>query len=188
MTEPVSVSATRDDFLTAFRPLKKHVKKSDPGQAIIAMNEGALSFSAVGITVGMKVDGSLGPGERRVPAKFLLGLARYPPPGDPITITAYGDRIRIGDVSIQCVITNTWRSNIELPLEPTLYQVLALRFQYTKEEIERAGLTARLAKAEEVVEKRIEKALEPLLAFGVTYDDLREVVVKRLKEALKDGV
>lgn len=183
MTERRAVTVARESFLAAMRPLRRFVKRKDPGEAIISMEGEDLFISAMGVSTAMPAVGEWA-GEVRIPARFVLALAVVPPSGDPLTIEVAEGRLRIGSLSISCTLSDSWMSEIPLPLDATPAQILSLRFQYSPERIEKAGLAKRLAAEDAAAMKRIMKAWKELEPLGVKVEDLKTLV----KETLKQGI
>lgn len=184
MTERQAVTVSRESFLAAVRPLRKFVKRKDPGEAIISMEGEDLSIAAMGVATAMPAAGEWA-GEVRVPARFVLMLAVAPPEGDPLTVEVRDGRFRIGSLSIACELSDSWKSEIPLPIDATPVQILRLRLQYSPHRIEKAGLSKRVAAEEEKAMSMINKAWKELQPLGVTPEDLKRLVVDTLRKGIE---
>lgn len=176
-----TVSVSRESFLQAMKPLRRFVKRKDPGEAIISMEAEELSISALGVSTGMPAFGRW-LGEVKIPTRFVLMLSMAPPAGDPLILEVKDGRFRIAGLSVGCTLNDAWKSEIPLPLDPTPAQVLDLLFRYGPERIEKAGLSKRVAKAEASAMRKVAAAADILAPLGVTVEDLKALVVRKLKE------
>ena len=120
-------------------------------------------------------------GEVRIPGSFLVGLAKMPPFEDPVVVAVRDGRLYFGSVSVGCVEQDAWKSEIQLPLDPSLPEILKLAFQYPAERIERAGLKKRVEEANERAADLLDKAATTLAPLGLTRKDLRDLLVKSLQ-------
>ncbi len=110
-------------------------------------------------------------------------LARVPPSGDPIILELGNGNLKIGNSSSTCVHVETEGGKIELPLNPTPLLVLQLVYRYTPADIEKSGLAKPVAEAEEWRDKLIAGALASLREFGVTQQELRNIVDEKMRAA-----
>ena len=178
MTNEVSVQ--RKDLLEAFRPLRLVKNRKDVPEAIVSMEGDTLCFSVIGMSTYANAEGSW-TGEVRIPGAFLLALAKMPPPGDPVVVAVREGRLHFGALSTACVEQASWKSEIPLPLDPSLSELLRLRYLYTAERIERAGLKIRVEDAHDRAAKLLGQAAKSLAPLDITREDLRDLLVKKLE-------
>ena len=70
----------------------------------------------------------------------------------------------------------------DVPLDATVLDLLALQKLYSEEEIGDSGLAARVAEAQETYISKLDSAAQALQQFGVTRDEVRELIDRRLLE------
>lgn len=178
-----SVSMSRADFLEALKPVKGLIKLKDVADALISMEGEFLTIAVVGLATSVAAEGAW-PGEVRVPGRFIVALAKMPPPGDPIRFEVRDGRLYVGALSVACAEQDAWKSEIELPLAPSLEELLQLSYQHPPERIERAGLKKRVEEAREKAAALIQKAAPILAPLGITERVLREFLEDRLKKGI----
>lgn len=175
------VTIDRDDFIDALRPVAELVQADDSGQqALVYMEGNELTFSLRGVSVSMSVDGTW-PGEVRVSSNSVLTLAKAPPRGDPLTIEVKGDRFRIGTFTAPCHIQKAWRSEIDVPMDAELADILALGYQYSMEELERAGYLKAHAAARSKLDELAMLAAESLTELRISPLEVRELLDEWIK-------
>lgn len=175
------VSMERAAFLEAMKPLKSLVKMKDLAEAVLSMEGEDLTIALVGVATFIRAEGVWN-GEIRAPSAFIVSLAKMPPPGDPIRFQVRDERLHVGSLSITCAAQDSWKSEIELPLEPSLTALLQLHYQYPADRIERAGLTKKVEEAKAKASKIIRKAASTLAPLEIKDTDLVELLRQRLKK------
>ncbi|PIP43271.1 MAG: hypothetical protein COZ12_05870 [Deltaproteobacteria bacterium CG_4_10_14_3_um_filter_60_8] len=178
------VLINRKDFLMMLKPIKRFASRKQAEDAVLSLEGGNFMITLVGLSSGASVSGNW-TGEVRVPVGSLVGIAMLPPAGDPIRLVVRDGRLHIGTVSISCVAQKAWKSKIELPLDPDLVTVLRLRFLYPPDRLERAGLTRRLAKAEEKAGKLVTRAANILKPLNITGSDLVQMVQDHIRRGME---
>lgn len=178
MTNEVRIQ--RKDLLEALRPLRLVKNRKNAPEAIVSMEGDTLCFSVIGIATYANAEGSW-TGEVRIAGAFLLALAKMPPPGDPVIIAVRDGRFHFGSLSTACIEQAAWKSEIALPLDPSLVELLQLVFAYPADRIERAGLKKRVEEAQVRAAKLLDQAATTLAPLDITRDDLRDLLVRKLK-------
>lgn len=151
------------DLAAALRPFKKlpKAKLGKFGDALFGFQAGVLRIEAAGIAGSAAAEGEW-PGEARVPAAFLVGLARWVPSSGRAELYVQDGKLsfRTGSLSMdkECRWETSERSSIQLPMHPTLRHLAQIAMSYTTDEIERAGATAPVTEAKEKAEALIAKA------------------------------
>ncbi len=174
------VSIARSDFLAALKRLRLVRSPKDVPEALISMEGEDLCFSVIGVATYAPAKGTW-TGEVRISGALLLAMANTPPPGDPMHIFVREGRCYFGSMSTNCVEQDGWRSEIELPLDPGLDEILRIAFRHSAEEIEKAGLRLKVEDARARASKLVSKAAVILAPLGITGTDLRDLVVSKLK-------
>jgi hypothetical protein len=70
---------------------------------------------------------------------------------------------------------------IDLPLDAPPVVVLSVAYHHTPTDIAKAGLSVKVAEAEDFREAKIAQALIPLHEFGVTWQELRQLVDEKMR-------
>ena len=181
---PKEVTIRRADLLVAFRRLRLVKSPKKAPDALVSMEGDSLCFSVGGVATYADARGSWS-GEVRVPGPFLLALARMPPPGDPIVVVVRDGRFHLGALSVSCVEQDAWQSEIALPLDASIGQVLRVALRHSAERVEKAGLRKSVDDAWQRVAKLIDQAASTLAPLDISKQDLRDMVLAHLK-ALPD--
>lgn len=125
-------------------------------------------------------------GTARAPASLVAALAVSPPVGDRVELTCAEGVIRCGPIKVAA----TW-----LPISTTLCRMppaddwlrgITLRHAKSRGELLREGLTDEVAAAERKLEQLADRAAKSLAATGVTRDDVRQLIERRLAERFAD--
>ena len=177
---PKDVTILRKDLLDAFRRLKLVKSPKKAPEALVSMEGDSLCFSVGGVAAYAAATGSWS-GEVRIPGPFLLALARMPPPGDPINVVVRDGRFHFGSLSVSCVEQDSWQSEIALPLDPSIGQILRVALSHPAERVERAGLKKSVDDAWLRAAKLIDQASTTLAPLDITRQDLRDMVIAHLK-------
>lgn len=136
-----AVQVSRKDLASALRTLARFVKRKQEADAVVSFADGTLQIELPGGAVGVAAQGEWD-GEVRVPGRFLLTYAKSLPAADPMPVEVRGDRFRLAGLSVGCVLQEATGDRIELPLDPSVVDILRMLARYSDEEIERSGLTA----------------------------------------------
>src|SRR5437762_2004338 len=118
-----------------FRLLKKLCRPERDEEAIISFDDQVLHVDLGGMTVTIPAVGEW-PGQARIPGSFILSVATLPPTADPLIVRVEDGRFYFGSASVGCVWQPPWSALIELPMNPKIKMILALRSKYSDEEIQ----------------------------------------------------
>jgi len=185
-SETYSLSVPRPGLEEAFRLVRKLCKPKRGEEAILSFDGACLHIECGGMTVAPGAQGNW-PGQVRIPADFLQVLAKYPPSGDPVQFSVKDDRLHVGSSSIKCTIQSAWSKSIELPMNATFAQILALQFTHTPEEIEAAGYSKMVNQAKSSADVRIAKAATHLKDFLIEPQELRNFAYATMKRKIAEG-
>ena len=173
------LQVNRLHFLECLKLIGK-VKNATPNaEALLWAENGELFVSVPGVETSADATGVL-PGRVRVPFWFVRGLAKIPPPGDPLVVKVRDGKLMIGSVSAPCIVEYESREKIELPLNATPLSILKLAYRHTPMEIESSGLAKPVADAEEWRDGQITRAHNHLYELGVTREELVELVDRKI--------
>ena len=105
-------------------------------------------------------------------------MAKLPPTADPLIVRVEEGRFHFGSASVGCVWQTPWAALIQLPMNPKIKMILALRSKYTKEEIRESGWSERLKTAEEYRDHVCETIAKRLADLGVRPEDVRRLIAE----------
>ncbi len=166
--------------MEAMQPIAKLLGKNTVQEAILEPAPEGLELSLGG--VGMTI-----PGEGhwtlrvRVPGAYLVRLAGQLPQGESVEIRIESDKCYIDSMSLPCESSAPIGGRVELPMDPGLGEVLALRQEHGPNVIEQSGLRRELAAAAEERDRLLNEATELLAPLGVTLADLRWAVERAVR-------
>lgn len=149
-------------------------------QAVLSYDGACLHIDFPGSGLVVPVQGSW-PGQIRVSANWFHMMLKMPPSSDPIVFQVEDGRLNVEGVSINCVVQESWQASIQLPVNAPPGMLIALSMRCTPEEIEASGLTARVNKAREEFERKIETASKSLKLYGLFPEKLRELLLTCIK-------
>ena len=163
----------------ALKNMAKFAKPKQQTEAIVSFDGASMTIDAGGMTFGVAAEGSWA-GQARVNVWFFLGLAKGLPAGETLTVAVDDGKLRVAGsstgFSAPCVWQERESNVIRLPMNPTFPTLLALRLNYTDEEIARSGLAETVREAEKRRDRLVAQAAAILEPLGVQSLDLRRVV------------
>jgi hypothetical protein len=169
------LEVSRKELLQALRTLHKFAARRGAGDAIVGFDGGDLLIQLGGVAARARARGAW-PGEAVAPGHFLANFHRSLPEADPVTVLVDGGRLKIGIVSIRC----RWHPQIEpsivLPIDAGLPHVLRIALEHDPAEIQRAGLAAVVAEAQEKRDALLERATKLLAPLEIPQEVLRSLV------------
>ncbi|MEQ1861833.1 MAG: hypothetical protein ABMA13_18090 [Chthoniobacteraceae bacterium] len=169
----------RSDFTDAVKPLLKIARPRKGEEAVLSFDGSFLVIELGGGGVGVPAKG-IWPGQARVVGEFVTSLMKAPPVGNPIVFKIMDGRIFAGSASIGCAWQAAEAKKIELPVNATPLNFLRISETYTDEEIRDAGLHKLIKLAREGRDEKVARAAHHLASLGITADDLREFIRKRV--------
>ena len=176
------VSVARTELVEPLGRMAKLIPPTESAEALVTVDAGMLSISVSGVAASLPAFGTWR-GEVRVSGRFVRMIGLDPPPGDPLVVEVRGGRLWVGTtLSAPCVEQEAWKSEVPISVDATVADILRLRFLHSRERLERAGLTKRVAEAEAVAREAIREAAEHLQAIGMSPAELQRLVVRWLEE------
>jgi hypothetical protein len=176
---PCSLKVERSALAELLKTAAKVGKTSDKAEAVLSFDGQALGIEMTGMAFELPATGEWD-GEVLVPAALILRLRRHLPSGNQLQVSVRKERLWIEDFSVSCKQQPAFGKRIELPLDPTLQEILSLPHHYSRVTIERSGLSKTVEEAEEKMERCISRAAVNLRPLGVQASDVRWIVVKTL--------
>ena len=158
-----------------FRLLKRLCRPERDEEAIVSFDDQVLHIDLGGMTVTIPAVGEW-PGQARIPGSFILTLAKVPPTTDPVVVSVDDGRFYFGSTSVGCSWQAPWRALIQLPMNPKIKLILALRSKFTEEEIRESGWSERLKSAEAYRDHVCETIAQRLADLGVRPEDVRRMI------------
>lgn len=177
---PNSIEIRRAALLEALRPFKRLSAKAHKEDALLFMDGADLIISAVGLSSGVTVTGQW-TSEVRVPVNFIITNAKALPSADPVLVRVADGRLYFASFSISCHVQKPGENEILLAADADFVTILDLGFEYSSEQIERAGLTKIYREAQKKLQKLVTCAAEPLLRLGITETEVVEFVKIKLQ-------
>ena len=142
-----SVQVDRSELAAALRTLAKFIKRDQAAEAVISLADDVLQVELPGGAVSVPAAGQW-EGEVRAPGSFMVRLAKALPPSDPMPVRVEQGRLHFAGLSVGCTVQAARSSTIELPLDPSVLDILHVRLSHSDEEIEHAGLMPLVREAE----------------------------------------
>lgn len=124
----------------------------------------------------------LWPGIARTSASLWVALAKVPVLGDEIRIRFVDGRLKIGPMAMEADWLPVSQSLLTLAGAPDWIGGLALKYRVPPPGAKGRAYAVEIANAERNLSQLIDRAVKPLLPFGVTADDIGALVQRRLKE------
>ena len=184
-----SLEVNREALAQGLRLLRKFVRATQAGEAILSYGNGTLSIEFGETTAQAPAEGTW-PGKARVPGLALLQLESTLPPTDPVSFQAGKDRLSVGKWSTPCHWEDEAEQSsgpvIQLPANPPLTLILGLPQRYSDQDIARSGLDLMVRMAEQRRDTLIAQAAAILQPLGVDLIDLRRVVGECVKRKNED--
>jgi hypothetical protein len=179
---------------TEFRAALKHVLKlarsKERAEAVISFADGQVAVAFPGLEVRSAAEG-VWPGEARVSAGFIQGLARSltatRAESGPWKFHVEGETLFFGTYSTPCVWQDAGGRSIHLPADAPFLMQLRLSWSHTEEEIERSGLTPIVEAATARMTKLVARAAKALSALEISEESVRDFVVQSVRDADPDS-
>jgi hypothetical protein len=169
------------DLKAVLKQLKlvmKSVKKAD---VLITYDGTNLNIGTQGFDTSITGQGYW-PGSAHVDLGSFLPLIKVPPQDDPVTLKYKDDRFWIQSFSLPAMWQHILPVTVDLPLDAGPKDILRLRFKYSEEDIEKAGLLPRLEELEKAVSVKITAAARMLSQYGITPVDIKRVYEDVMKK------
>lgn len=179
MTDAV-LRVDRASLLKVLHHIAKLCKPKPGEEAILSYDEACFHIDLGGMTVTVAATGDW-PGQCRVLGMFIVTMAKLPPTGDPVEFRVKDGLLAIGSSSFRCTWQSAWTAQINLPMNASMIDLLALRQRHTNEEIMQSGLTIAVKDAEVRRDRLITKAVKHLGGMGITESDIRRMIDEKIK-------
>jgi len=164
------------DFRTAMKVFAKG--KVRLGRALLSFENGFLSIVAGKVSTVMRAEGDWR-GRATFFPEILRALAKEPPTHDPLPIAYAEGYLRIGNVTIPCLLDTENKPFIDDWPSPSLVDLLYLSRTVPPEKL-KPSLAKKANVAREVAERRIKKAAALLEDLEVLEEEIRALVELRI--------
>ncbi len=156
------------EFTDAMRLLVRTSKRSAANEMTLTYADGDLVAEISGAATGVPAEGTW-PGTVTLSRNAINAFARVEA-GKTVLAVTPDERLKVGGTSFPCRRAPLQSVSIDLPLDPTLLQLLRLRGAHADEELLAAGLLEEVEKAEKKLAEMIQSAVHQLEEIG----DFRE--------------
>ncbi len=175
-----SLNVTQADLIKAFKAVGKYFKKKTCDDVFFSFNDNKLNIRSPEICVTIPAIGDWS-GQAIVSARFIKAFVLEPPVSDPVNIKIIDSSMVIETLSVPCIWNSIPCVGIVLPPFSESKVVLSVSYNYTPEEIRKSGLTEIVSLVEKKRDLCISKAHEHLEIFGVSQNDIRQLIDEKIK-------
>jgi hypothetical protein len=184
--EQGKVIVKKADLLIGLKLLAVAAKGKNPPQLVVYTENGSLFFRVGAVLHRMPAYGTF-TGVGRVSGTIVKGIKTFLPDDEEVTITQIENRISFDKMKVSCVWeVQALPSTMQLPLNLSFLETLAMRYKYSMEQIENAGYLKVLEKAEEEKDRQIYNALDALSSFHIGYGQINSLVVDFIKRSITE--
>jgi len=159
--------------------LRRKLRATD--KATVAYADGFVIINALDRGFVARAAG-LWPGIAQAGASMVMALARVPPIGDEIRVRFAEGKLRIGSVGVAAQWMPASSALLDVPAAPDWAGALSLKFRVPPPEAVARGYTSQIAEAERKLGLLLARVTRLLSPLGVTEDDLRTLVERRISE------
>lgn len=170
------------DFVAAIRPMVKASKRSAASDVTFSYSRGDLVLSCAGVEVSAPASGDWH-GTASTHKSVLGLLVKLKGKAMEVAFTDDG-RLHVGPMSFDARWLEGTSPQVDLALEPTLLQLLRLRFTHSDESLLAAGLLERVLRAERERDRHIESAAHRLEDLG----DFRSAINTLVRDSVERPV
>ena len=179
-------SVRRGDFRRAVRAVTKGLPARLPVEIRIHYADGQIHLQVPGATVSLEAIGHWR-GVAFVPAKALKRLASVLPKEDPLHLHFRDGRFHIESFSFAARWQDIAASPMTIPIGASTGDLLRATSTHSKEVVVSSGLQQTVKAARQDLEKRLQRVAKILEPFGVSLDELRDLVERKLSRPRDEG-
>jgi hypothetical protein len=174
------------DFKLAMRRFRAYRRLKKVPDALLAFNNGMLSFEAGEDVAVVHADGEWH-GRAWVNAYYLGLLHKVAPREDPVVISYADGKLHISTLSLGCeweVVSARMIARVE---NPSVLDLLAMDRTVPRAEIHGTDLGKRIAQAKSTAGNSVTRAAKLLEKVGISADDLWAMVEAQIKARMSPG-
>lgn len=158
---------------------RRKIKPSE--RAVLAFDGRYLSIEALDKVLVASADG-IWPGIAYVTASVIVAFASAPPADEIVQLSCDGERVRFGSLTVGCKWQPVSKTLIRANAIPDWIEALSLKYRAHRSMMVSDRSKAAIAVAESELTKLLRQVAKKLAPVGVTEEDLRQLVEKRLVE------
>lgn len=148
--------------------------------ALIAFDGKYLSIEIGSKTAVMVAEGEWH-GRATVSAQLIRALALNPPVTDPVKISYQDRKLSFAGIQVSCSWVLLSKQTVSKLTNPTLLDLLAIEQTVERHELGKTELGRKCSAALRQKEKSVEGALKHLRIFGVSEDEIRNMIDKNVE-------
>jgi|GEM_PF-1661115 len=175
----------RYDLVSALRQLKVGLRRHAGQEARLSFDGHVLEVALQGVTSGVPARGRWR-GTARVTARALASLVRLPPRDEHLVLKYSNGVIRIGRILLSARWQDIGPGAIEVPLNATMLDYLAIRETRSPAEIVASGLEKELDVLGVKAEKIIQRAARVLATLEIGAQELRVLFSHNLRRRVAE--
>jgi hypothetical protein len=180
------------NFLTVVQPEFKDAlsifnrRGARLGPVLMVFEGGFLSFESGDRTAVMRAEGEWH-GRATFRPEILRAIAAVPPSMNPIPIAYAENRLLIGGMTIKCQWKLAGDSFIKELVHPSLMDLIVMERVIHRSELGSSDRGKKIRAAVRLLDRRISKASECLIDFGVKESEIRELVESKVQLLLQQN-
>lgn len=164
---------------------KGRMRRDYAPYALLAFNDGFLSFEAGDLVAAVRADGEWH-GRAWFSARFLGVLGAVPPAEDPVRIRYVDGKLHISTLVLGCNWVRDGAQLVQQVVDPGPLDLLAMDRTVARAEVHGTDLGKRITAAKRRVGGAITRASKLLADLEVTKEQLWEMVEERIQARLED--
>ncbi|MDB5924204.1 MAG: hypothetical protein JWN13_3140 [Betaproteobacteria bacterium] len=151
-------------------------------KAVISFDGRFFSIKAANRVIVAHANGTW-PGVAYVRSNAIVAMALAPPEGEPVKISCDGKRLRFGSFTVMCAWQPVSVTLLSLPGAPDWLEALSREYRACRAQNCLDGSSdPRVVKSEQQLARLVSRAAKPLAALGITENDIRSLIEKRLAQ------
>jgi hypothetical protein len=171
----------KNEFQSALDQLAECCDPMRLEEAILRFDGASFRIGLAGGCVALTACGHW-PGEARVKAKILLNARKVLPADDAISLYFESGYLKLNNLTMTAVWQDSNYESIDLPVNASIFDYLAMPLEYEKDQIMKSGLTGNCSEMKAKAEVIINKAAESLTLLEITTDDLWHILMCKVKK------
>jgi hypothetical protein len=180
VSEPFDLTVDAGVLRVALRPFARLPAATERAEAVLSFADGVFRIALPGLAASVPADGNW-PHPLRMAGTFMPRLHVVLPEKGSVRVSAADGRVRFGNHSFDCVHSTDGPDPARLPLDPSAADLLRAAGRMSWDDVIAAGIRSLVDAAEEERDDCIFAAAELLAPYGVTEDDVAELVAMALE-------
>ena len=156
-------------------------------KAVIGFDGRFFSIKAANRVIVAHANGTW-PGLAYVRPNAIVAMALAPPEGEPVQVSCDGKRLKFGSFTVMCAWQPVSVTLLSLPGAPDWLEALSREYRASRTQSLLDGSSDyRVIKSEQQLARLVSRAAKPLAALGITENDIRSLIEKRLALRQRTG-